>query len=100
MLVALGRRTAAAEVMGYQFSGMLAWLMWRSVYLGKLPGLEKEVRVAIDWTLDLPFPRDIGVHDVPDRAHRGAAQHRQGAHGRRVGEDLRDVAERVPESAE
>jgi NADH:ubiquinone reductase (H+-translocating) len=65
MLVALGRRTAAAEMMGYQFSGMLAWLMWRSVYLGKLPGLEKKVRVAIDWTLDLLFPRDIVLTSMP-----------------------------------
>ncbi|MBI3975575.1 MAG: NAD(P)/FAD-dependent oxidoreductase, partial [Armatimonadetes bacterium] len=25
----------------------------------KLPGLEKKVRVALDWTIDLFFPRDI-----------------------------------------
>jgi len=33
--------------------------MWRTVYLSKLPGLEKKVRVALDWTIDLFFPRDI-----------------------------------------
>jgi NADH dehydrogenase len=33
--------------------------MWRSVYLFKLPGLEKKVRVLLDWTLDLFFSRDI-----------------------------------------
>jgi NADH dehydrogenase len=42
-----------------KFSGFLAWFMWRTVYLSKLPGLEKKVRVALDWTLDLFFPRDI-----------------------------------------
>ena len=58
-LVALGQRTAAAEIRGRQFSGLLAWMMWRTVYLGKLPGLEKKVRVAIDWSIELFFPRDI-----------------------------------------
>ncbi len=33
--------------------------MWRTVYLGKLPSLEKKVHVALDWTVDLFFPRDI-----------------------------------------
>jgi NADH dehydrogenase len=58
-LVALGHRTAVAEVRGWKFSGLLAWLMWRTIYLSKLPGLEKKMRVALDWTLDLVFPRDI-----------------------------------------
>ncbi|MGQ0569540.1 MAG: NAD(P)/FAD-dependent oxidoreductase [Armatimonadota bacterium] len=59
MLVALGHRTAVAEIRGFKFSGFLAWFMWRTVYLSKLPGLEKKVRVALDWMLDLFFPRDI-----------------------------------------
>ncbi len=60
-LVALGHRTAVAEVRGFKFSGLLAWFMWRTVYLSKLPGLEKKVRVALDWTIDLFFPRDIAL---------------------------------------
>ena len=60
-LVALGHRTAVAEVRGWKFSGFLAWFMWRTVYLSKLPGLEKKLRVALDWTLDLFFPRDIAL---------------------------------------
>ena len=58
-LVALGHRTAAAEIRGRKFSGLLAWLMWRTVYLSKLPGLERKVRVLLDWGIDLLFPRDI-----------------------------------------
>lgn len=61
VLVALGHRTAVAEIRGFKFSGLLAWFMWRSVYLSKLPGLEKQVRVALDWTIDLFFPRDIAL---------------------------------------
>jgi NADH dehydrogenase len=57
--VALGHFTAAGEVRGRQFSGFLAWLMWRTVYWSKLPGLEKKVRVAMDWLVELLFPRDI-----------------------------------------
>jgi NADH dehydrogenase len=59
LLVALGHRTGAAELMGRRFSGLLAWFMWRSIYLSKLPGLEKKIRVLLDWTLDLFFTRDI-----------------------------------------
>ena len=42
-----------------KFSGFFAWWLWRSVYLMKLPGLERKLRVALDWTLDLFFPPDI-----------------------------------------
>ena len=42
-----------------RFSGLLAWMMWRAIYLAKLPGLERKVRVLSDWTLELFFPRDI-----------------------------------------
>ena len=59
VLVGLGHRTAVAEIRGRRFSGLLAWLMWRSIYLSKLPGLEKKMRVALDWLIDLFFPRDI-----------------------------------------
>ena len=59
VLVGLGHRTAAAEIRGWRFSGLLAWLMWRFIYLGKLPGIEKKVRVSLDWAIDLFFPRDI-----------------------------------------
>jgi NADH dehydrogenase len=42
-----------------RFSGFIAWWLWRSVYLAKLPGIAKKVRVAIQWTLDLLFSRQI-----------------------------------------
>ncbi len=61
VLVALGHRTAAAEIRGTRFSGFAAWLLWRGIYLAKLPGTEKRLRVLSDWLLDLVFPRDIVV---------------------------------------
>jgi NADH dehydrogenase len=42
-----------------RFRGLAAWLMWRGIYLGKLPGLERKVRVLVDWVIELFFPRDI-----------------------------------------
>ena len=58
-LCIVGYHTACAEIGGLKFSGLFAWLLWRGVYLSKLPGLERKVRVLIDWTLELFFPRDI-----------------------------------------
>jgi NADH dehydrogenase len=58
-LAAIGRRSGVAKVFGVKFSGFLAWWLWRTVYLSKLPRLEKKIRVAIDWTLDLVFAKDL-----------------------------------------
>jgi len=48
-----------ANVLGVRFSGFVAWWLWRTIYLSKLPRLEKKVRVALDWTLDLCFAKDF-----------------------------------------
>ena len=58
-LAAIGRRTGVARVFGFNFSGFPAWWLWRTIYLSKLPRLEKKIRVAIDWTLDLMFAKDF-----------------------------------------
>jgi len=58
-LCVVGHHTACAEIKGYKFSGFFAWFLWRSLYLAKLPGLERKVRVVGDWTIELFFPRDI-----------------------------------------
>ena len=60
-LASIGHRSAVAEILGMKFSGIIAWFMWRTIYLMKLPGLERRLRVVIDWTLDLFFPRDISL---------------------------------------
>ncbi len=57
--VSLGRRSAVAEIVRFKFSGFLAWFLWRTVYLSKLPTAARKTRVALDWTLDLLFGRDI-----------------------------------------
>jgi NADH dehydrogenase len=59
VLCVVGHHTACAEIKGFRFSGLLAWLLWRGIYLSKLPSLERKVRVLVDWIIELFFPRDI-----------------------------------------
>ena len=59
LLASIGRRTGVAEILGMRFSGFIAWWLWRGIYLSKLPGFQKKVRVAIDWILDFVFSKDI-----------------------------------------
>jgi NADH:ubiquinone reductase (H+-translocating) len=58
-LATIGRRKGVAMVFGVKFSGFVAWMLWRTVYLMKLPRLPKKLRVMVGWTLDLFFARDI-----------------------------------------
>mgnify|MGYP000244711413 CR=1 FL=1 len=60
-LAAIGHHKAVADIMGLSFSGFLAWWAWRTIYLAKLPGLQRKLRVLLDWTFDLFFPRDINL---------------------------------------
>ncbi|MBI4528650.1 MAG: NAD(P)/FAD-dependent oxidoreductase [Deltaproteobacteria bacterium] len=72
-LAAIGRRAGVAKIMGVKFSGFVAWWLWRSIYLSKLPRLEKKLRVALDWTLDMVFSKDL-VQFMTVRAERGASE--------------------------
>jgi NADH:quinone reductase (non-electrogenic) len=58
-LAAIGHRTGVAKILGFTFSGFVAWWLWRTIYLSKLPRFEKKVRVAMNWTLDLFFRKDF-----------------------------------------
>ena len=66
-LAAIGRRTGVARIFGVNFSGFPAWWMWRTIYLAKLPRFEKKLRVALDWTLDVFFAKDM-VQFLTERA--------------------------------
>jgi NADH dehydrogenase len=72
-LATIGRRSGVAKVFGVKFSGFVAWWLWRTIYLGKLPRLEKKLRVALDWTLDLCFAKDFACVTPVARAGRRVA---------------------------
>jgi NADH dehydrogenase len=59
LLATIGRRTGVARVLRVNFSGFVAWWLWRMIYLMKLPRFEKKIRVGLEWSLDLFFPKDI-----------------------------------------
>ena len=61
-LATIGRRTGVARIFGLKFSGVVGWVLWRMVYLMKLPRLEKKLRVGLQWALDVVFDRDIGQY--------------------------------------
>ena len=58
-LGSLGRRSAVAEIFGIRLSGIVAWALWRGVYAMKFPGLSGQIRLLVDWALDVFLPRDI-----------------------------------------
>ena len=81
-IASIGRRTGVARIFGFNFSGFFAWWLWRTIYLSKLPGLDKKLRVAFDWTLDLLFRKDVcAVHDLPSRADFHRREHRRATVG-------------------
>lgn len=74
-LCLVGHRAGVAELpAGIKLSGFIAWVMWRNIYLSKLPGWDRKVRVGLDWSLDLIFPRELsqlslGRTQVVNQAH-------------------------------
>ena len=82
LLASIGRRSGVARIFGFNFSGFFAWWLWRTVYLSKLPGLDKKIRVAFDWTLDLLFPKDVcAVYDLDHRRDFDGQDHTRNALG-------------------
>jgi NADH dehydrogenase len=66
-LAAFGRFDAVAKIFNFKFTGFVAWFLWRTVYLLKMPGLGRKVRVAADWTLALLTRREfaeMGIHKL------------------------------------
>ncbi|RJQ55940.1 MAG: NAD(P)/FAD-dependent oxidoreductase [Actinobacteria bacterium] len=57
MVVPLGRRSAAAVLKGLRFRGLFAWWLSRSLYILRVPSWSNRIRIVLDWTLDLVFPR-------------------------------------------
>ena len=58
-LASIGHRHGVANILGMNFSGFIAWFLWRSVYLLKLPRLAKKTRVALSWLLEMIFSKDL-----------------------------------------
>ena len=58
-MVPLSRSTAVADLRGIKLTGFVAWFLWRTIYMLKLPSLVARLRVVLDWTVELFFERDV-----------------------------------------
>jgi NADH dehydrogenase len=59
MLASLGNRSAVAEILGFHVSGFVAWILWRGIYLAKLPSLARKLEVLGDWTWTALFAPNL-----------------------------------------
>jgi len=55
----LGRYKGVATVKGLRFKGFLGWFLHRSYHLLAMPTWTRRVKIAMDWTVALLFPRDL-----------------------------------------
>jgi NADH dehydrogenase len=70
----LGRHKGIADVFGFPFRGFLGWWITRTYHLYQLPLVSRKIRVVVDWTVGLFFPRDIaelGKLGHPERLRDG-----------------------------
>ena len=58
-LASLGNYRGVAEVFGLRITGLVAWMLWRFLYIGMLPGFSTRLRVALNWMFDYVLPRSI-----------------------------------------
>jgi NADH dehydrogenase len=75
-LCAIGGHSAVAELFGVNISGFIAWFVWRTVYLFKLPSWSHRIKVGFDWAWDLFYSRDL-AHPKADPTDRISRAHYQ-----------------------
>jgi NADH dehydrogenase len=76
MLCSLGHYEGVANPMGIRVRGFPAWFLHRTYHLIYMPTWGRRVRIALDWTVALLFPRDLaqlGSFERPRDAFRRAA---------------------------
>jgi NADH dehydrogenase FAD-containing subunit/uncharacterized membrane protein YphA (DoxX/SURF4 family) len=69
----MGRRSLCS-IGGLIVTGTPAWILSRLSNLLALPGLERNLRILMDWMLDIPFRSDIAVL-APDQTERLRRKH-------------------------
>lgn len=60
-MATIGKRVGIAKIFGFKFKGLIAWWMWRTFYLSKLPTLKKKLRIIGDWSIELIFYTDVSM---------------------------------------
>jgi NADH dehydrogenase len=57
--VNLGRYKAVGQIGNRRFRGFPAWWLARSYHMSQVPGIARKIRAVADWTVGLPFSRDV-----------------------------------------
>jgi NADH dehydrogenase len=57
VFVDMGQHKAVATILGLRLRGFPAWFAARTYHLAMMPGLSRQVRLAVDWTVGLLFGR-------------------------------------------
>jgi NADH:ubiquinone reductase (H+-translocating) len=72
-LVSVGHQFASVRLLGVRLHGFFAWFVWRTLYLTKLVGFGNQLRVVLDWTLDLFVERSSSqLHAARERLEASA----------------------------
>jgi NADH dehydrogenase len=58
-LASIGHNKAVAEIFGLKLSGFVAWLMWRGLFLLRIPTFARKSRLFLEWNWAMFFPPDI-----------------------------------------
>jgi NADH:ubiquinone reductase (H+-translocating) len=58
VFVDMGHQKAVAETVGIKWRGFPAWFLARTYHLYMMPGIKRQLRLVVDWTVDLAFGRD------------------------------------------
>jgi NADH dehydrogenase len=88
-LCSIGGYSAVAEMLGVHISGLFAWILWRGVYLFKLPTWSRRIKVALDWAWDVLFPRDLSFLNTDAAQQLTHGYYRPGDFIHRQGEPAR-----------
>jgi len=59
LLATIGHHNGVAEIYGLKFSGLVAWFLWRTIYLMKIPTIGRKLNVVVDWTWDIFFKPNL-----------------------------------------
>jgi NADH dehydrogenase len=86
LLATIGHNNGVAEIYGLKFSGLVAWFLWRTVYLMKIPTIRRKLNVVVDWMWDIFFKPNVVQVRVTEQERFKAAHYATGDFVYRKGE--------------
>ena len=66
MMASLGSYQGVVQIYNLRLSGILAWSIWRGIYITKVPGNIAKIRITLNWIMDYFFPRTLVEISPPE----------------------------------